>query len=106
MKYAYMRGGAPLLRWSQAAPKQSRAGETQSLGSLGGTTLDNPTLVLPRPGAPEPIGVSAMGGCGCHGSCGCGTGMGGIADAVPGGYLTLGAVALLAWQMLRKRGRR
>lgn len=89
-----------------SAPRQSRAADSVALGSLGGgTTLDGPTLVLPAPGAPEPIGVtrSAMSGCNCSGTCGCGTPLSGFADAVPGGYLTLGVAAFLAWRMLRGR---
>lgn len=112
MKYAYQRAGGPILNWSSGPPLQSRAADAASLGSLGGSlgggsTLDHPTLVLPAPGAPEPIGVtrSGMSGCSCHGSCGCGSGMSGLVDSVPGGYLTLVAAAFVAWRMLRKRGR-
>lgn len=98
MKYAYERQGSGLLTWGMAAPKESRAGETASLGSLGGATL-----VLPAPGAPEPI-LSGVGGCSCQGSCGCGGGaMSDFVDSVPGGYITLGVAAFLAWKMLRKR---
>jgi hypothetical protein len=112
MKFAYQRQGGPLVTWGQAAPKQSRAAETSGLGSLGGTTLDEPTLVLPAPGAPEPIGVTPpssytrpvgpLNGCSCHGSCGCGGSLSGFVDSVPGGYITLGVAAFLAWRMLRK----
>ena len=117
MRYAYQRGGAPILDWSNGPPRQSRAADSVALGSLGGgTTLDHPTLVLPAPGAPEVIGVTpgmAMGGCSCSGSCGCGpsapgpvaAALNGIADAVPGGYLTLGVAAFLAWKYLKKRRR-
>ncbi len=111
MKFAYLRDGSPLLDWrSGIPPQQSRAADAAALGSLGGTTLDAPTLILPRPGAPEPIGVTVPGpprpslmGCSCHGSCGCGSGLSGIADAVPGGYLTLGVGVFLLWRMLRKK---
>lgn len=102
MKYAYQRDGARILDWRTGPPVQSRAGETRSLGSLGGgSTLDHPTLTLPAPGAPEPLS-----GCKCSGSCGCGPGLSGFADAVPGGYLTLGIGALVLWGMLKKRRRR
>lgn len=109
MKYAYQYTGAPLLQWGMHAPYQSRAADTVALGSLGGSTLAGPTLVLPAPGAPEPIDVTpGMGGCSCSGSCGCGTGTGlsGFVDAIPGGYVTLGIGALIAWRMLRKKRRR
>lgn len=49
-KYAYQRSGHPILNWNRSMPFQSRAADAVSLGSLEG-----PTLVLPRPGAPEPI---------------------------------------------------
>jgi len=108
MKFAYSRGGGPLLDWSSGPPRQTRAADATALGSLGTSSLSGPTLVLPAPGAPEPIGVSnqAMGGCSCSGSCGCGTGspLGDIASSVPGGYVTILAVAgLVAWKLLRKR---
>lgn len=107
MKFAYLRAGAPLVTWNgRTAPTQSRAADTVALGSLGGSTLDGPTLILPKPGAPEPI-LGGMGGCSCSGSCGCGTGapLSGLAESVPGGYLTIGIAAFIAWRMLRKRGR-
>lgn len=113
MKFAYQRGGGRILDWSRVPPKQSRAGETRELGSLGGSSLDEPTLVLPAPGAPEPIGVTppgsswapALSGCSCSGQCGCSGGLSGLVDSVPGGYITLGVAAFLAWRMLRKRSR-
>lgn len=119
----------PLLRWGQGPPFQSKAGDAQALGSLEESTLSTPTLygstILPAPGAPEPIGVSnqrmqqamgdtayqAMGGCSCSGTCGCGTpaaaaaALNGIADAVPGGWVTLGVGAFLAWHFMKKRRR-
>ena len=50
MKFAYTRRGGPLLDWSgPTPPSPTRAGETRSLGSLGGS------LDVPRPGAPEII---------------------------------------------------
>lgn len=112
MKYAYQRAGGPILDWTNGPPHQSRAADSVSLGSLGGgSTLDHPTLLLPAPGAPEPIGVTrqAMAGCSCSGSCGCGPAspaadaMSGFVDSIPGGYITLGVGAFLAWRMLRKR---
>jgi hypothetical protein len=67
MKFAYTRGGAPLLDWKNGPPRQSRAADSVALGSvLDGSTLDN--MPLPRPGSPEPLD-----GCSCSGSCGCGT---------------------------------
>jgi len=109
MKYAYQRDGQPLVYWGTgpSAPHQTRAADAVALGSLGGSTLDGPTLggppmILPVPGGPEPI-LSGVGGCSCTGSCGCGTPLSGLADAVPGGYLTLAAVAVGAWMLLRKR---
>lgn len=110
MKFAYQRAGGPILDWRTGPPRQSRAADSVALGSLGGgTTLDHPTLVLPAPGAPEPIGVTGgMGGCGCSGSCGCGSGMSGVLDAFPGGVVGvvgLGVGAFLLWKSF-KRGKR
>lgn len=70
MKYAYQRNGAPLLSWNRAPPQGSRAADARALGGLGsleghsikGSSLDGPTLELPRAGAPEPVGGL---GCGC-----------------------------------------
>lgn len=126
MKFAYQRGGAPLLSWQRNVPHQSRAADTVALGSLSGGTLSGTSLqgstlegssLLPRPGAPEPIGVTraAMSGlganCSCSGTCGCQTGsasaaLSDIADSVPGGYVTLGVGAFLAWKFLFKKKRR
>lgn len=125
--YGYTWRGGPLLNWKHGPPIQSKAADTQALGSLGDHTLKGSTLhgatILPAPGAPEPIGVSnqamqamgntvmeAMGGCSCSGTCGCGTpgpaaALSGLVDSVPGGYITLGAAALLAWHFLKKRKR-
>ncbi len=52
--------------------------------------------------------MQAMGGCSCSGTCGCGTpgpaaALSGFVDSVPGGYITLGAAALLAWHFLKRR---
>ena len=58
-KYAYQNSGQPILSWKNGPPRQTRAADAASLGSLGGTTLGMP---LPAPGAPEPLGD-----CGCHG---------------------------------------
>ncbi|HMG58028.1 MAG TPA: hypothetical protein VK601_31220 [Kofleriaceae bacterium] len=116
MKYAYQRDGAPLIRWGQVAPMQSRAADSVALGSLGGgssldhSTLEQGTIILPRPGAPEVIdgsGLSGLGGCSCSGSCGCGSAapsLSGIVDAIPGGVITLGiAAAVAAWMLLKKK---
>ena len=107
MRYAYQRAGGPILDWTSGPPLQSRASENVAMGSLGGgTTLDHPTLVLPAPGAPEPIGVTqGMSGCSCHGSCGCGSGMSGVLDAVPGGLVTIAVVDFIAWKMFGKKRR-
>lgn len=107
MRYAYQYNGAPLLQWGRSAPLQSRAADSVALGSLGGSTLDEPTLLLPAPGAPEPIGVTRQGlsGCACHGSCGCGGGMGGYTDSLKRGAL-IGVAAVAGWALwkaLKKR---
>jgi uncharacterized membrane protein len=51
-----------------------------------------------------------MSGCSCHGSCGCGgsasAALSDIADSVPGGFITLGVAAFLAWKFMGKRKRR
>lgn len=122
--YGYTYRDGPLLRWGHGTPVQTRAADATALGSLGGSTLDEPTLLLPAPGAPEVIGVTgksmmpmsgtqimqAMGGCSCSGTCGCGpapaAALSDFVDTIPGGYLTLGAAALLAWHFMRKRRRR
>lgn len=103
MNYAYRRAGGPLLSWGSTAPRQAKAAP----GSLG--SLEGPTIVLPAPGAPEPIGVTrrAMSGCGCGcgGSCGGGhshSAVGDFVDAIPGGYITLAIVGIVAWKMLKK----
>lgn len=104
MRYAYQRQGGPILDWSAGPPMQSRAADTVALGTLAGSSLDGPTLVLPAPGAPEPI-LGGMSGCSCSGTCGCGSGspLSGLVDSVPGGYVTLGIAAILAWRLLRKK---
>lgn len=61
-RYAYQRTGAPLLTWKGGPPRQTRAADATSLGSLGDPTL---ALPLPRPGSPEPVGGL---GCGCESS--------------------------------------
>lgn len=123
--YGYTYRGGPLIRWGQGTPVQTKAGDAQSLGSLEESSLSTPTLygstILPAPGAPEPIGVSnqrmrrggtakqAMGGCGCSGTCGCGApataALSDIADSVPGGWITIGVGAFLAWHFMKKRRR-
>lgn len=91
--------------WRGGPRFQSRAADSVALGSLGGTTLDTPTLIVPLPGAPEPIGVTrpAMGGCGCNSCGGHSHGVGDVVDSVPGGYLTIGVAAFLLWRALRKQ---
>jgi len=127
--YGYTYRNGPLLRWGKGTPYQTKAADAQSLGSLEESSLTVPTLygssILPAPGAPEPIGVSnqrmrrgmgdtayqAMGGCSCSGTCGCGTpaaataALSGIADSVPGGWITIGVGAFLAWHFMKKRRR-
>lgn len=114
MKFAYQRQGGPILSWRNGIPKQTRAADATSLGccglgSLEGTSLDGSTI-LPAPGAPEPIGVTrpALNGCSCHGSCGCsgGDGLAGIAESVPGGYLTIAVGIFIAWKVLGKKRHR
>jgi len=70
MRYAYQRGGSPILSWDRAPPQQSRAADAKSLGcagmgSLEGSSLSDPTITmpLPRAGAPEPLPtLSGLGG--------------------------------------------
>lgn len=78
MRYAYQRNGAPLLSWrGGTAPQGTRAADAKALGSLG-----EPTLELPRAGAPEPL--PALAGCGCKGTVSgiIGQPMGGIVDTI------------------------
>jgi hypothetical protein len=126
--YGYTYRSGPLIRWGHGTPMQTKAADAQALGSLEESTLKTPTLygssILPAPGAPEPIGISnqrmramgdtamqAMGGCSCSGTCGCGTpaaataALSGIADSVPGGWVTLGVGAFLVWHFMKKRRR-
>lgn len=127
--YGYTYRGGPLIQWGHGTPIQSKAADAQSLGSLEESSLTVPTLygstILPAPGAPEPIGVAnqrmrkamgdtayqAMGGCSCSGTCGCGTpaaataALSDIADSVPGGWITIGVGAFLAWHFMKKRRR-
>lgn len=105
-RYAYQRSGGPLLSWKHGPPRQSRAADTVALG-----TLADPTLVLPRPGAPEPINyrtvpylsdAQAMGCSGCRGA------MNGVADtlsALPAPVKVGGLIALayLLHKQLKKR---
>lgn len=110
MRFAYQYNGAPLLQWNRSAPAQSRASDTVSLGSLGGTslagsTLSKPTLVLPLPGAPEPIDIThddGMGGCDCSGRCGC-VSFSGI-EAIPSWakYGALAAAVFVAWKCMKR----
>lgn len=91
MSYAYERSGHPLLKWGMTAPSQTRAPVGSSLGGL----------VLPLPGAPEPIN-GAMGACACHKT----SAMSGILDTVSGLSLPVkiaGAVGIvLLYKHLRK----
>jgi hypothetical protein len=105
--YAYQGSGHPLLSWKHGPPRQTRAGDAVSLGSLG-----DPTLVLPAPGAPEPINGMGCSGAGYTAKCGCGCklkpALEGIADsigALPASVKIVGAVALayLLHKQLKKR---
>lgn len=103
MKYAYQRGGAPLIQWSgrNSAPSQTRA-PSGSLGSLGDasmTSLHERTLVLPAPGAPEAMNGTDC-GCGCKGHGGCGgaaMGHDGIGDIITDALANPVIVAIGAW---------
>lgn len=102
MKYPYMNDGGQ-MSWKNGPPRQSQGADARSLGSLGGTTLDHPTLVLPAPGAPEPLnGV----GCKCSGSCGCsndGSPLGAITDTLAANPLLTAAAAFAAWWVFFKK---
>jgi hypothetical protein len=112
-QFAYQRSGGPILSWRRSPPVQSRAADTVALGSLSA-----PTLVLPRPGAPEPLsggyltepsgGVTAIGdcGCGCKGSGNCGgSALSGVTDFVttPIGMAAIGLGAYLLYLRSKKR---
>ncbi len=94
MRYAYHNDG--VMSWrGTSSPRQTRAADSVSLGSLGGdTTLGMP---LPRAGAPEPMGA-------CCSSCASGVGE----FAIPGGTKTMMIGVALATYLLffRKRRRR
>lgn len=119
MKYAYLRGSQPLLQWNSGPPASSRTAPSASLGSLSGNSLSGTSLsgttlsksTLPAPGAPEPLdvtpGMPAMSGCSCHGSCGCGGGMGDVEIKLGTGALfAIGVVAGFAAMRLYKRSKR
>ncbi len=118
-RFAYQHSGHPLLSWKNGPPHQARAAESVSLGSL-----DEPTLVLPAPGAPEPINGlgcltgSSIGGVRARVKCGCGCkgsatpiaakAMEGIGDtiaALPTSVKVVGAIgiAYLLHKHLKKR---
>lgn len=95
MQYAYHNRGQMM---------QTGGGDKRALGSLGGTTLDGPTL--PAAGAPE---VMAMGncGCGCKGAGTCGQGMGAITDLFQqSNWPYLAAAGVAAYFLLKKKRRR
>lgn len=108
MKYLYQRSGGPIISWNRnSAPPQTRAADTVALGSLGGTTLDHPTLVLPAPGAPEPLNGDC--GCGCKGAGTCGGGssaMSGITDTITQNPILAAVGAFLAYKWWKKRKRK
>lgn len=123
-------GGRNGLSWKNGPPRQTRAADTVALGSV----LSEPTLVLPRPGAPEVMlgdvymreprggitraGMNGLGGCGCKGSCGC-TGMGAVQTSLyedvsmtlfggvlsTGQVLVMGGAAYLAYRLFFKKKR-
>ncbi len=94
----YSRDGAPLLDWKHGPPRQSRAADSVALGSV----LDEPTLVLPLPGAPEPLNGDC--GCGCKGAGTCGKAMGDIASMItPTNLLMVGAAYLVFRHFKKKR---
>jgi hypothetical protein len=109
--YGYTWRGGPLLSWKHGPPYQSKAADTQALGSLAGSTLAGSTLhgstILPAPGAPEPIGVSnqrmqALGNCSCTGSCGCGTAAPALSDTIDVvGVAGLAIAGYLAWRIYK-----
>jgi hypothetical protein len=98
MRYLYsgLTAGHPLLSWRSGPPRQTRAADATSLGSLG-----DPTLVLPRAGAPEPINCAAIGDLGCQP----GTGMSGIVDTISGlpTVVKIGGAIALAYLLFKKR---
>jgi hypothetical protein len=99
MKFAYQYDGGPMT-WRGGVPRQSRASDAKSLGSLG-----DATLVLPAPGAPEPLnGIS----CKCGGSCGCSgskSAMDGIADTITSHPVIAAVAAYAAYRMFFKKKR-
>jgi hypothetical protein len=97
MRYQYsgLTSGHPLLSWKSGPPPQTRA-PLSSLGSLG-----EPTLVLPRAGAPEPLNCTAVGDPGCSR----GSGLGGITDTIRAlpPVVKIGGALALAWYLLKRR---
>lgn len=92
-RYAYQRSGAPLLTWKGGPPRQSRAADATSLGSLEGPTI---ALPLPRPGSPEPIG--GLGGCGCAAPMGS---IGSQIESIP--LWAIAAGGYLLWRHFKKK---
>jgi hypothetical protein len=112
MKFPYQFAGGP-MSWKSGPPRQARA----PISSLG-----DPTLYLPAPGAPEPINNSGMGdvegqyvavgglgdcGCGCKGAGTCGKGMGEVTQNAIGSGTTImrvgsAAAAYLAYKQATK----
>jgi len=85
-KYIYERVGGPLLSWKHGPPRSSYQAST-GLGSLG-----DASLVLPAPGAPEPIqGRGALGGYSRAGMR-AGTPRGGLGDCGCSGKKSMGDV--------------
>lgn len=60
--FAAQNRGGSMLSWRYGPPRQTRAADTLALGSLS-----EPTLVLPAPGAPEPLNFTQSPYCGCKG---------------------------------------
>lgn len=104
-RYAYQNSGHPILTWKGGPPRQTRAADSVALGGL----------VLPRPGAPEPINdatIPVSGNymktpMGCGGGC-----MGdaeGTATAVKVGSAivispwVIAGIGIGAWWLLKKK---
>lgn len=97
-RYSGLTAGHPILSWKSGPPPQTRA-PIASLGSLG-----DPTLVLPRAGAPEPINCSAIGDPGCQP----GTGLSGITDTIMAlpPVVKIGGALALAWYLHKRLKKR
>ena len=59
--FAAQNRGGSMLSWRYGPPRETRAADTLALGSLA-----EPTLVLPAPGAPEPLNFTQSPYCRCR----------------------------------------